>query len=190
MRISINSREVITREEERDLQELLGVTTNAELKEKLAKVVKAALREHVDMFLGKGVWTRGDDLLMHRLYLLTKHYFENRIPTEEEVSSLFQLIASRSRSLIRNVLSKYKSLLEDAITETVRKILSDLAGGDPTQPKEATIPWNLVEEMNRILKTKRPELKEIRKVTGTAGMYKIEPDSYNLLCQELNVDTQ
>src|ERR1039458_7388469 len=85
----------------------------SELDQVLSSYGSAALEEYVRMILGQRVFTRGSDILEHRLLLLVKEAFGGRIPDEQRVSALFQLSSTGSRSLIRAVLAKYQYELRD-----------------------------------------------------------------------------
>jgi len=114
------------------LAEILG-TSPDEVEAALAPYLHAAATEYVEMFLGRKVFTRGQDIREYRLFLLMKEVFE-RLPDEQEVSDLFQTTESQSRSLIRSVMSKYQYDLTDVLrwTHVSRGVLSkSIRAGSP-----------------------------------------------------------
>src|SRR5207244_13298060 len=96
--------------------------SQTKLAETLAPFAAAALHEVVTMFLGQKVFTRGSDILEYRLFLLVQHAFGNRVPTEKQVSKLFQTTATASRALIRSVMSQHQYQLQDAIGASLRAL--------------------------------------------------------------------
>jgi len=113
----------LSESDQADLKKILKAK-DTKLEEILAPYASAAIEEFVTMILGQKVFSRGTDIHEYRLYLLIKHAFSYKIPTEQEVSDLFQSTASRSRSLIRAVMSKYQYLLKDAVENTLKDRLN------------------------------------------------------------------
>jgi hypothetical protein len=70
------------------LAEILGSSPD-QVEDKLAPYVSAAATEYIEMFLGRRVFTRGQDIREYRLFLLMRGVF-GRLPDEQEVSDLFQ----------------------------------------------------------------------------------------------------
>ncbi len=69
------------------------------------------------MFLGRGFPSHADEIQQHRLYLMIKYCFKDTLPSEAQVSSIFQLTQSKSRSLICSVLTRFHyELTEDLKT--------------------------------------------------------------------------
>ncbi|MFN3352948.1 MAG: hypothetical protein ACK4Z5_05005 [Brevundimonas sp.] len=84
---------------------------------------KAAFAEYLEQYVGRRALNRGTDILEHCLHLLIRHALNNEVPTEAQVSSLFQTTPSQSRTLIRNTLSKYRFELASALRATVKTVL-------------------------------------------------------------------
>jgi hypothetical protein len=87
----------------------------------VAKYADAAAEEYIRMILGQRVFTRGQDIREYRLYLLVKHVFAGKLPTEQQICSLFQTTTTQSRALLRAVMSKYQYELQEAIYDTLRE---------------------------------------------------------------------
>jgi hypothetical protein len=84
-------------EDRKLIQESLGIKA-AEIDSALEKLAKAAFVEYVKMFKEKGLPTRADEVQQERLYFLLVHYFGNRLPSESQISSIFQLTPSQART--------------------------------------------------------------------------------------------
>lgn len=158
----------------------------------LANFGKASLEEYIRMFLGQKVYSRGSDILEYRLFLLIEHALHNKIPDEQDVCRLFQTTSSKSRSLIRAVMSKFQYELKSAIDGTLRMLIEsaqpDTNEGDDTRIVVINSE-NLVDELNRIIASIDGTLPPVSKKRGTASTYQIMPSSYNQLCNRFGIQT-
>jgi hypothetical protein len=179
----------LTQDDQSELAKIIGCDA-AELPNRLGPYASAALKEHVTMFLGQKVFTRGSDLLEYRLLLLIQHAFGGRIPDEQKVCNLFQTTSSGSRSLIRSVMSKYQYQLKDAIENTAKQLLdsAELNGQDSVTVAVHNI--NLVEELNRELAEIDTSLPPVQKKRGCVSTYELQPSSYDALCKQLGVSSK
>ena len=114
----------------RHLKSVFGCTTDSELDARLAGVARAAMQEHMDMFLGRGAFTRGADFKEHRLALLVEHGFAGDIPSENQVARMFQITRSAAGTLLRSMLSKYQIHLQSSLTAAVRTALASVTKDD------------------------------------------------------------
>ena len=139
------------------------------------------------MFKEKGLPTRADEVQQERLFFLLTHYFKNRIPSENELSSIFQLTQSQSRTLLRNTKSRYRTKISIFIKNTLRETLDSATQKDKNSPYEfiCTSP-STVEELNLIVSQKGPTLEPIKKIRSLASKYSCTIDTYNLLKEELS----
>ncbi|MNW42250.1 hypothetical protein D3C74_194160 [compost metagenome] len=173
---------IFTQDEEAKLKGLFGTDTDEDFKEAINAITAAAITEYKEMLLGKGLPTRADEIKQHRLFHLVKHFFQGKMPTETEVSLMFQLTESESRALIRNVRTKFRYQLEDEVNATLIDIIESAE-----QRADAHIVViqsdNVLEELNRIISLKAPHLDPITKVRGSARQYQISEDTYALLCR-------
>jgi hypothetical protein len=173
---------VMEKEEEDLLIKTLGCTSS-DLAATLGLHARSALGEYVECYLGRKALTRGTDILEHRLVLLIQHAFENRIPGESKVSQLFQTTPAASRTLIRNVLAKYRNQLEMASTGSVKSVLESATwpGGGSTSYQVNAAP-NLVELLNQRLTMEDAKLKPISRTADSAGVFDIDRYTYDKLC--------
>jgi len=140
------------------------------------------------MFLGQRVFNRGSDIREYRLYLLIKHAFSQKIPSEQEVCKLFQCTASSSRSLIRAVMSKYQYLLKDAIHGTLRDYLGKAkVNGQDASAVLAIDNRNIVEQLNRTLSEMDSSLPPVQKKRASVSTYEMKLSSYYRLCEHFGL---
>lgn len=177
------------------LKSTFSCETDDDLENALEKVILASLREYKEMFVGMGLPSRADDIQQFRLFLLISEFFENKIPSESEVSAMFQMTPSRSKSLIRSVMTKYKHQLKIQIEDTLKETIFN----DKTPVKYPNdgnkclifIPSaNVVEQLNGIIEqcTKADNyLDGIRKYPEGARMYYTSKSSYLRLCEKLGI---
>jgi hypothetical protein len=157
-----------------------------DLDTRLAGFVSAAEEEYVRMILGQYVYSRGQDIKIYRLSLMIKHAFGGELPTEGQISALFQTTASESRSLLRAVRAKYQYELRQAISVSLKNAL-----GRATR-EEGDAKWlmvcaseNIVDALNDAIVRHDGSLERIRKAAGTAATYEIANSTYQALATEI-----
>ncbi len=162
-----------------------------ELEAALEPYARAAATEYVEMFLGRKVFTRGSDIREYRLFLLMREVFK-RLPTEQEVSDLFQTTETQSRSLIRSVMSKYQYELTDVLNTSMKATLEaaaqdkNAADGDDWYVTVSS--ENIVEALNRVVAQRDGTLARISLRKGTASSYVIKPSTRTALRGALGLD--
>lgn len=168
------------------IRECLGLTTIEELNEGLTKLMKAAFLEYLKMFKEKGLPTRAEEVLQERFFFLLEHYYIDRLPSENELSSIFQLTHSQSKTLLRNTKSRYRNKISSFIKNTLVETLSSAIQENPGDPYEfvCTSP-STIEELNLIITQKGPTLEPIYKIRGLASKYSCAESTFILLQQEL-----
>lgn len=178
----------LSSDDERELADILGCAPE-ELADELSSYATAALREHVAMFLGQRVFTRGSDLLEYRLLLLIEYAFEGRVPEVQEVCNLFQLTSSSGRSLIRAVMSKYQYQLKDAIAATMSSLLDSAEVDDQRSCVTLAVHnTNFVEELNAELADIDTSMAPVQRRRGSVSTYELQPASYLCLCERFAVE--
>lgn len=167
--------------------ECLGLKSDSQLIDALAKLTKASFMEYLKMFKEKGLPTRADEVQQERLFFLLMHYYNNRLPTENELSSIFQLTQSQSKMLLRNTKSRYRTKILNFINNTLLETLKSAKQKNPMSPYEfiCTSPTT-VEELNLIISQRGPTLEPIHKIRGIASKYVCAIDTYKLLISELS----
>jgi hypothetical protein len=192
MTLSVTIPDKFFSEREKDkLKTLLNVVSDDEFEDAISKITLAALDEYKDMLLGSGLPSRADEIREHRLFHLIKRYFCGRLPSELEVSSMFQLTESRSKNLILYVITRFRYSLEDEITNTLRQTLINaevIDGG--INYRIFADPKNLVPELDRIVSGSGRRLRRLIKIRNEDNMYSIAPDSYEYLCHQLGIVIQ
>ncbi|HEY2070367.1 MAG TPA: hypothetical protein VGG48_12495 [Rhizomicrobium sp.] len=157
--------------------------TEAEVVARLPGHARAALVEYVEAYLGRRAFSRGSDILEHRLSLLIEHAYGNRLLGEAEVSRLFQTTLPASRSLLRSVLSKYRFQLQTAATGTAKAALEVAKWKkDDNEYVIEVKAANLVEILNQRLAADFGGQKPIGPAKDSIATYLIAPGSYDSLC--------
>ncbi len=175
----------LTSDDKTLIQNCLGLSSG-EMNEALTKLCKTAFMEYLKMFKEKGLPTRADEVQQERLFFLISYFFKDRFPSENDVSSIFQLTPSQSRTLLRNTKSRYRtkigSFVKRTLLETINSATQQSLGIDYEFVCLSPI---IVEELNSIVSQKGPELKPIEKIRGIASKYTLPADTRDLLMQEL-----
>ena len=187
MEIIINITEEELSATERNLiKECLGIEAETTFTHALSKLAKSSCMEYTKMFIEKGIPTRADESKQERLCFLLIQYFGNRLPTENELSSIFQLTQSQSKSLLRNTKSRYRTKIANFIKATLLTTFRSFVLNKEADYYEfiCTSP-TIIEELNLIISQKEGALEAISKVKGSACKYQCSIDTYNLLNKEL-----
>lgn len=187
MKISIDLDKLINNEEKDILKEILSCDTDKELEKEVSGICKAAVYEYLEMILGKQLPTRANEIKERRLFHLLKYHFIGRIPRESEVSSLFQLTGSRSKTLLRNVKTKFRFELKKAIKNTVKTMLKEIKY-ENEEYHAIILNKNILEEIKQTVESEAPRLNQIRKVSNSASLYKIPIDTLKVLCDYYGID--
>ena len=165
-----------------DLQVALGCTPQ-DFQDSIRRHVRAAINEYLESYVGRRVFSRGSDILEHRLALLIEHAFGNHIPKDAEVARLFQMPLTRSRSLLKSTLSKYRYQLQPAIATSARQMLEAAVWWPNPQEYRVDVQIaSLVDLLNQRLAALDGVQKPITPIRESVATYSIAPGSYDLLC--------
>jgi predicted DNA binding protein len=189
MPITIELPEDIFSEDEREkLMNLFQVDNQLDFSDSVRKITIATINEYKEMFLGMGLPSRADEIQQHRLYFLIKYFFEDIIPSEAQISSMFQLTQSRSRSLIRFVLTRFHYDLERQLLNTLRETIeSAQLSEDGSEYRVVIQSDNVLEELNRIIGIRAPRLDPIRRIRNMSRTYSISVDSFENFCENFGI---
>ena len=164
------------------LARILGVP-KSKLEQELAPYATAALEEWTRMFTGERVYTRAGDLREYRLFLLIKHVWK-RVPANRQVSALFQTTPAQSRTLVRNVLSKYQYELDRTLEDELRAAV----GAAKQRPDESAYTLvldspNLADALNALIERidRGGELPSLTPSGTSANAYKLQPSTLEAL---------
>ena len=174
----------LTAAEQKQLAKILGCQQD-KLAETLRPYASAALTELTTMVLGKKVFTRGSDILEHRLFLLIQHAFGNKVPSEQQVSRLFQTTTTGSRAILRAVMSKYQYELQTAITSSLSQLIQAATKGEDDVRTISVLNVNFVDALNLILVDADPTLPPVSKRQGSVSTYVIPASSFEALAKKL-----
>ena len=165
----------------------LGIEDHADVPGALAKLGQASLIEYVEMLAGNGMPNRADEAKQNRLLYVIKKYYGSRIPTESEISTIFQLATSQSRTLLRNTISRYRTRLREELTSTLRTLLRSAEQNQHGSWDVVIESDNMVEQLNLIVAKEGPALNPVRKRSDAARQYLISPDTHQLLSDHLGL---
>jgi hypothetical protein len=167
------------------LKTILDCADDSALQAKLGEVSRAAIQEHLDMFLATGAFTRGSDFREHRLAMLILHAFGGSIPSETMVSRMFQSTRTGSRALIRAVMSKYQIRLETAVKQTLFALVNGAEQQGNDHRKIVCDSPALIEQLNLILGALVAPHKPIAAIATEAGRYTVDNAARDELLQVL-----
>jgi len=137
------------------------------------------------MFIGARVYTRGEDIREYRLLLLMEKVWK-RIPEDHEVSALFLTTASRSRALIRSVLSKFRYDLATALEGSLRSVLNSAHRLNDSELRIIVRSASLIDAINERIEDVDPSLPRLLAGEGVAT-YRIKQSAYEKLCDALGI---
>lgn len=170
------------------IKECLSLSSNPELTAALTKICKTAFLEYCKMFKEKGIPTRADEVMQERLFFLLNHYYMDRLPSENEISTIFQLTPSQSRTLLRNTKSRYRTKITGFITNSLKAIIQPATKNNENDKYEfVCLSTVMIEELNLIISQKGPALEQINKIKGKSSKYECSEDTYDLLKAELGI---
>ena len=164
----------------------LSVDSSEKDEDVLLKIGKTAFMEYLKMFKESGIPKRAEEVQQERLYFFLTHYFKDRFPEESVISSIFQLTASQSKTLIRNTKSRYRTKISRIINNSLRK---ELEKGD--KPRKGDIyefdcpSSTTIEELNLFISQRSKGKVPIKKHETIASRYKCDYDTYDFLIKNL-----
>ncbi|MBQ4914981.1 hypothetical protein J8L85_11070 [Maribacter sp. MMG018] len=190
MNITINiSDNELTEDDKLVIRECLRLSEEDNLQEHLSKLAKASFIEYVKMFKEKGLPTRADEVQQERLFFLLNHYFMNRVPYEHEISSIFQITQSQSRTLLRNTNSRFRTKISLFIRNTIKSIIRTALLNHDSGKYEMEITSGVIkEEINTYLSQRNAQLFPLTKKRGYLAIYECPEDTYDFLREQFEID--
>ncbi|EPL6454033.1 hypothetical protein N0G65_001161 [Providencia rettgeri] len=175
---------------EREQKELVKKTLKIEdddIQVALNKIARASLTEYLTMLIEGGMPNRADEAKQDRLLYLIQSYFEESLPTESQISTIFQLTQSQSKTLLKNTVSRFRHKLDDVLASTMRTVIE--SADYVNDMYLVVISSDVVkDELNMLITQNEPTYKPITKRKGSAGQFEISEDSHTLLCRELGLN--
>ena len=115
---------IIDNDKEEILREIFTLEENQNIEELLNDIAKASFTEYIKMLSGSGMPNRADESKQIRLYYLIQEHY-NIIPDDLNISSLFQITITQSKTLIKNTVSRYRVKLKNNILLTIMTLLEN-----------------------------------------------------------------
>ncbi len=155
--------------------------------EKLNKIAEASFMEYLKMLAGAPMPSKIDDIKQLRLLNLSIYLYGNKLPSVQEVASMFQITDSAANTLLNNMIAKFPNEIKTILNKTVSEILAkekdnEIEGKyylDCTSPV-------ILSHMNRKLSMEYPKAIKVSRRSGTAGELVCSKDTYNYLCTIFN----
>lgn len=174
-------------QEKKELIKKILKVDDASIQDTLNKIAKASFLEYLSMITETGMPNRADEIRQNRLLLLIQHYFGDNLPTEADISTIFQLTQSQSKTLLANTVSRFKHTLDSSLINTMKRVIESAENSDELYL--VVINSDVVkDELNKLITQRKPTFKPITKKKGSASQFEISEDSYDLLCAELNLN--
>ncbi len=187
MNIKLEQELVLSEHELALLRKTLNCKDDKELSHCLSRIGRSAMEEYLEMILGRQLPTRANEIYERRLFHLLKKYYIGRIPNEAEIAGLFQIKLSSSKTLLRNVKTKFKFDLEEEINNTIKDTLLN-ANHIGSVFRIVVQCENILEELQQTVSINAPQLDQITKMKGSAGVYTIPEDTFDLLADYYGVN--
>ena len=179
--------EIFNDDQKEIFRKMLKLRSGTDMQMALDKIGKAALYEYLKMIVEGGMPGRADEIKQDRLLYLIQNYFEYTLPTEMQISTIFQLTKSQSTTLLKNTVSRFRQKLEHVITNTMKQVIELAVYSEPSYL--VVINSDVVRnELNMLITQNEPTFNPIARKKGSAGQFVISDDSYGLLCRELNLN--
>lgn len=173
------------------LKALFNNPDDEQFQSTIQKVVLASLEEYIEMFLGMGLPSRADEIRQHRLLFMIKYLWKDRIPSEAEVSSLFQLTQSKSRVLIEQTTTRFHFALDKQVQNSLKISLREAVfDAEMHNYKMVTQSDYVVEKLNLFVAKEAPKLDPIKKERKSARTFLISEDTYDVLRRVLNIEEE
>lgn len=176
-----------SQDDKRIISNSLDASDPSELQANLQRLAKCAFLEYRKMFTERGLPTKAAEVLQDRLFFLIDSYFIDRLPTESEISTIFQLTSSGSKTLLKNTMSRYQIHLQNQIRASIKKILETI-DTDGDSCRFVIQSETLMHEINLVINRKWPKLKKLLAVKGSAGQYECPKDTFEKLKKEFKVN--
>jgi hypothetical protein len=164
----------------------LELRSDADIPDAIKRLCKSSFMEYVKMFVKQGLPKQAGEIQQERLVFMIQHYYQNRIPCEREIGKIFQLNPSQSKTLLKNIVGRYRTSLDAQIKNTLRTAIHSASVPSGGSNYEFICHSEImIDELNAIVKDKGPTLAPIQKLKNFASKYVCEPDTFDLLIQEL-----
>ncbi len=176
-------------EQKKRLKSIFNFVEDYNENEVLKYIMEAAKEEYIAQFLDDGNKNSVGEIRQFRLFLLVKHVFKGKIPSEIEVASIFKIPQTSAKTLIKNMKFRYQFEMEKYFKDTVKDIL-DIINDDDLEDEEyyklnirSTYMYS---ETNQIIELKDQNCEKIKRYDSVSSYYKISKKSKELLEEYIN----
>ncbi|MCK9520657.1 MAG: hypothetical protein M0R74_16780 [Dehalococcoidia bacterium] len=172
-----------TDDQEKYLLKVLCHDNPQVFKDKISKIAQTAFNEYLDMITNQGIPSRNQDMKISRLSFLIETFFEDQIPTENEVVSLFRITDRVAKTLIEDTLSKNQNRIQTQLENSIIQAIKLFEKNpDNNNEYEGVLTSKiLLNKINEVISQEEPGLDRIRSKKATAGKYICPVDTYLFL---------
>lgn len=186
MQISFEIDDIFFEENQKDSIKRTLRIQDQEIQAALGKIAKAALSEYLTMFTEGGMSNRADEAKQDRLLYLIQNYFGDNLPADSQISTIFQITQSQSKTLLKNTICRHRNKLEEKIKNSMISCMntSMIAGEKYLVIINSEV---IKEELNMLIVQNEPTYCPIAKRKGSASQFEISEDSHTLLREKLGL---
>lgn len=179
----------LTDEQKKRLKSIFSFVENYNENDILKSILESAKDEYITQFLDDGNKNSVGEIRQYRLFLLVKHVFKGKIPSEIEVASIFKIPLSSAKTLIKNMKSRYQFEMESYFKDTVKDILDVITDDDLVDDEYYKLNIRsryMLSEMNQLIEFKDQNCEKIKRFNSVSSFYKISKKSKELLDNYIN----
>lgn len=162
------------------LGENLNIRNEEDLIYKLNLIAQASFSEYVDMIGGAGMPTKASDMMQDRIVYLIEHYFK-RFPNENELSQVFNITLTKSRSILTNLKATHRNKLKDVIKSEISSFLATGRDMKNDYWEFQSFSKVIIQELNDLITLKSPGKALFKPKLDSAGKYLLHVDTYTFL---------
>jgi len=154
---------------------------DAEFNNNIGKLARTSFLEYTDMIIDVGIPSKVSDLMQERLLLLIENYYDD-IPNEIEISRIFNIPTSRSRTILNYLKSIHRNRINDRLESALKSFVnSGQAVENNTKYEYIVKSKPILQELNEIIINEKPGLDKFTQKVNSAGKYLISKDTYDFL---------
>jgi hypothetical protein len=170
------------------IKDCLELKENEDFEMVLGKLSKTALMEYLKMITGNGLPTKAEEVKQERFLFLLEYYFQGKLPNENQLSSIFQITQSQSKTLLRNTKSRYRTKISNHIKKSLIETISSFCFNKDRERFEfVCCSPTIIEDLNLIISQRGAEHELVQKIKDSASKYYCIIDTYDFLKKHFNI---
>ncbi len=163
-----------------------------DIDELFRRLLYASEEEYSSQLLNDGRISTINEMYQYRLFLYVKHIFDWKIPSEFEVSQIFNIPNTAASTLIKNMKSRYQFQLVQSFKDTLNTILDEIDLANPDEIdgenyyKVNIRSRQLVREINELIAILDPSLEGLKRYNNISTYFKIAEQTRQGLLDYIN----